>query len=161
MKRVKKILLKPEWDEIEKARNEVNDFLRSLGLSDDTVDTFTMVVSELIENSIKYGNFKRPGNSVVVTIHVEKRTVVVEVINPVDNSTQKHLQNLDRSIQWIRGYQDPFQAYVERVKQVSRKPLRDQESGLGLVRIAYEGRSVLDCFVSEDDLLNVSAIADL
>ena len=161
MKKVKKITLKPEWDEIEKARNKVDAFLRSLGLSDDTVDTFIMVVSELIENSIKYGNFQGPENRVIVTIHVEKRTVLVEVINPVDNSTQKHLQNLDRSIQWIRGYQDPFQAYVERLKQVSRKPLRDQESGLGLVRIAYEGRSVLDCFVSEDDLLNVSAIADL
>jgi hypothetical protein len=36
--------------------------------------------------------------------------------------------------------------------------LEDEESGLGLARIAYEGKAILDFFVL-DNMLNVSAIS--
>ena len=71
-----------------------------------------------------------------------------------------HLRKLDKTLQWIRGFQDPFQAYVERIKQISRKPFDDEISGLGLVRIAYEGNAILDFFLSEDNQLNVSAVSN-
>ena len=46
---------------------------------------------------------------------------------------------------------------VEKLKEISKKPLEDEESGLGLARIAYEGKAILDFFVFED-ILNVSAV---
>ena len=61
-------------------------------------------------------------------------------------------------VQWIRGFQDPFEAYLERLKEVSSQSLDHEESGLGLVRIAYEGQSVLDFFVTENHVLAVSAV---
>jgi hypothetical protein len=61
-------------------------------------------------------------------------------------------------IQWIRGFQDPFEAYVERMKIVSAQPYSNGESGLGLTRIAYEGRSVIDFYVDEGNVLAVSAV---
>jgi len=84
--------------------------------------------------------------------------VTIEVNNPVDESTSHDLRRLDRTIQWIRGYQDSFEAYIERMKEISKKPLKDEESGLGLVRIAYEGKAILDFFVRDDNMLNVSAV---
>ena len=60
--------------------------------------------------------------------------------------------------QWIRGHQDPFEAYLSRLQEVSVQELENRESGLGLVRIAYEGQSVLDFFVDDRNVVSVSAI---
>ena len=68
------------------------------------------------------------------------------------------LKKLDDTIQWIRGYQSPFEAYVEKLKQVSAQPYAPGESGLGLARIAYEGQCVLDFYVDETDVLAMSAV---
>jgi len=161
MKRSVKLIVDPNWDEIERVRNESNEFLRTHALSDDTVYALTLVISELIENGIKYGVFKSKENKVIVSVYVGPSIITVEVTNPVDETTYNHLRRLDRTIQWIRGYQNPFEAYIERLKEVSKKPLHDKESGLGLVRIAYEGKAILDFFLEEDNILNVSAVSNL
>jgi len=113
--------VKPDWDEIEKVRNESADFLQSHELSDDTIHSLSMII----------------------------------------RSAYEHLSKLDKTIQWIRGYQDPFEAYIERIKEVSKKPLNDMESGIGLVRIAYEGNALIDFFVAENNMLNVSVVSNL
>ena len=154
-----KLEIKPKWDEIEKIRNKSSQFLKSRGFSKDMVQAFTMVISELVENSIKYGKFRSPGNKVLVEILVGANSVIVEVTNPIDQSDLKNLKALDKTIQWIRGYQNPLEAYTERLNVVSKKPLKDESSGLGLVRVAYEGKAILDFFVSDNSLLNVSALA--
>jgi hypothetical protein len=151
----------PDWDEIEKIRNESAEFLQAHELSDDAVHSLSMIISELIENGIKYGNFKMVENQVIVIINIERNMVTIEVLNPVDESAFQHLSRLDKTIQWIRGYQDPFEAYIERIKEVSKKPLNDQESGIGLVRIAYEGKALLDFYVGDDNLLNVSVVSNI
>jgi len=161
MKKSIEFNVKPDWDEVEKVRNESAEFLQSHELSDDAVHSLSMIISELIENGIKYGNFKIVENRVVVAINIERNTVTIEVLNPVDEKALKHLSRLDQTIQWIRGYQDPFEAYIERIKEVSKKPLNDMESGIGLVRIAYEGKALLDFFVGENNMLNVSVVSNL
>ncbi len=161
MKKLIKFNVKPEWDEIEKIRNESTEFLQSHELTDDTIHSLSMIISELIENGIKYGNFKMVKNRVVVIINIERNVVTIEVLNPVDENADEHLAKLDKTIQWIRGYQDPFEAYIERIKEVSKKPLKDAESGIGLVRIAYEGKALLDFFVGENNILNVSVVSNI
>jgi hypothetical protein len=160
MKKTIKLNIEPKWREIEKIRKKCRQFLNSHKLSSDNVHALTMVISELIENGIKYGNFAPPENNVMVEIDIANNIVTVEVINPVDEAAYEHLEKLDKTIQWIRGYQDPFEAFVAKLKEVSKKPLDDEESGLGLVRIAYEGKAILDFFVSEDGFLNVSAVSN-
>jgi two-component sensor histidine kinase len=159
MNRSLSMSIEPEWDEIEKAREKTTRFLEALDFSADDAYAVTMVISELIENSIKYGHFALPGNKVKVGVSVDQNSVTVEVLNPISESAFGHLKRLDRTIQWIRGFQDPFQAYMEKLKEVSRRPLGDEESGLGLVRVAYEGRAILDFFLTEEGELNVSAVS--
>ena len=154
-----KITLQPEWDEIEKVRNKSTDLLETHGLSKESLQASTMVISELVENSIKYGSFGSSDQRIFVDILVNSNKVIVEVTNPIDEKAFKNLQQLDKTIQWIRGFQNPLEAYTERLKEVSKKPLDDENSGLGLVRIAYEGKAILDFFVSENNLLNVSALS--
>jgi len=161
MQRAIKLSVKPTWNEIEKARIESLQFLQSHGFSGDSIHSLTMVITELIENSIKYGYFDLRKDRVKVNISLDETNVTIEVSNPVTETTTDHLRRLDKTIQWIRGYQDPFEAYIERLKEVAKKPLKDEESGLGLVRIAYEGNGILDFFVSDDDLLNVSTVSNI
>ena len=161
MEKSMNLVVRPRWNEVEKVRGKTSQFLGSHGLSKDTINGITMVISELIENGIKYGSFALPENTVTANVHIGENIITVEVIHPIDEAAYPHLKNLDKMIQWIRGYQDPFEAFVERLKEVSKRPLGDEESGLGLVRIAYEGRAILDFFVNEQNVLNVSAVSNL
>jgi hypothetical protein len=153
------ISILPDWGQIENMRVKTRDFLASRGLSVARIDAFTMVSSELVENAMKYGCFDSLESGINLVLRVSGKHIIVEVIHPVSANALQHLHRLDKTIQWIRGYQDPFQAYLEKLKEVAKRPMNDSESGLGLVRIAYEGKSILDFFLSEDDALNVSAIA--
>lgn len=153
--------LSPDWDQIEEVRRRTSAFLKNQGLSKELIDALTMVSSELVENGMKYGCFEESDNSLTFYLHLVEKNVIVEVTHPTHSNAAHHLRRLDRTIQWIRGFQDPFQAYLEKLKEVARRPINDSESGLGLVRIAYEGKSIIDFFVAEDNALNVSAIAGI
>lgn len=156
-----KLKVKPDWDNIENIRNESADFLHSHKISDETIYSLSMIVSELIENGIKYGHFMMEDSVLTVVINVKNDTITIEVLNPIDNRRIKNLSKLDKRIQWIRSFQDPFEAYIERIKEVSKKPLHDKESGIGLVRIAYEGNALLDFFVNDNSTVNVSAVTNI
>jgi hypothetical protein len=153
------ISIRPEWDNIEKARNFVAEFCTQRELSPEARDATVMIVSELSENAIKYGNFSSGESAIKAIVSVEEDSVTVEVINPVGPESREYLSELDKTIQWIRGFQDPFEAYGEKLRELSKRMLSDHSSSLGLARIAYEAQAILDFFVDEEDLLNVSAIA--
>jgi hypothetical protein len=153
-----KLTLKPDWDEIEPAREKSAKFFETHGFAEDHVNSLIMVVSELAENAVKYGAYPDGGGSIGLGIEIGNKTVIIEVTNPVKTGDLSFLKHLDETIQWIRGFQDPFEAYAIRLKEVATRPLADRESGLGLVRISYEGQSILDFFVSDDNVLSVSAV---
>lgn len=158
---IREFSIDPDWEEVENLRNEAENFFRDTGLPEEIVESLTMVTSELIENGIKYGSFSDRGERVRLIISLEPENITIEVIHPVDEKAYPNLTKLDRTIQWIRGYQDPFEAFIERLREISRKPFEDETSGLGLARIAYEGQAILDFFVNDQGLLNVSAMSPL
>ena len=160
MERSMELTLPANWDDIERARSQSSRFFSCHDLPDDSIQALTMIVSELIENSIKYGSFSGQNDKIILSISFYGRDITIEVVNPIDEKVYTHLQRLDKTIQWIRGYQDSFEAYVNKLEEISKRPLSDEESGLGLVRIAYEGKAIIDFYVSEENLLNVSAISD-
>ena len=160
MKKSQSLTISPEWSEIEVVRNKCSEFFSQNSLPDEVVHAGTMVVSELLENGIKYGDFSNKKSAVGIDVSINNHSITVEITNPVSEVAYEYLKTLDKTIQWIRGFQDPFQAYIDMLKQVSRRPMSDENSGLGLVRIAYEGNAILDFFVSDEGILNVSAIID-
>ena len=154
---VLKVPVRPDWSEIDHVREATGEFLRARGFHAETVDAVAMVLSELLENANKYGVFV-DDEMITVRLSVYASSIIVEVQNPVAEEAAPKLAVLDRTVQWIRSFQDPFQAYVERVRVVSGQDLYSKESGLGLVRIAYEGRSLIDFYVDRDQTLTVSAV---
>ena len=73
MERSIELIVKPKWDELEEVRNKSSSFLKSYGFQNDIVDALIMVISELIENGIKYGSFTLPENNVMASIHITSR----------------------------------------------------------------------------------------
>jgi hypothetical protein len=159
MKDALRVRMKPDWNEIGRTSDRGLRFLASHRVSAQAAEALYMIISELLENSLKYGVYATESERVALSIRVTKSQIIVEVTNPFDESCRAHLETLDRLVQWIRGYQDPFEAYLEKLREVSRRPLQDETSGLGLARIAYEGGAILDFFVDEKNLLNVSALS--
>jgi hypothetical protein len=146
----------PEWDAVKAAWDPCRAVLAREGLSGDETYQLAMVAQELLENAVKYGAFTSD-ERIVLHLRATREDVTVEVKSRV-GVDDAHLVRFDQMIQWIRGFQDPFEAYVERMKIVSAQPYSHGESGLGLTRIAYEGRSVIDFYVDEENVLAVSAI---
>lgn len=161
MKKTIKFTLKPKSDEVEKLIRKCSNFLKSNGILDDTVQSQVMVVRELVKNGLKYGVVNKLENWITVQIHINKSQIVVEVMNPINETNLHKLKELDETIQWIRGYQDPYQAYILRLKEASGKSINGKANGLNLVRIAYKANAILDFFVSEDNILNLLAVRNL
>jgi len=156
-----KIAIAPDWDKIEGVRHATHAFLSKQGVSESASQAVEMVACELIENAIKYGNFSSKGDEISICLQLDHQQVVLEISNPLDREGAENLNRLDRIIQWIRGFQDPFEAYVLRLEEVANKPLHDPESGLGIVRTAYEGGAVLDFFLAEDNFITISAVINV
>lgn len=150
--------IQPDWQEIARINEQTQAFLRQTDLPDTAIDTYTMVICELLENSIKYGN---EGEAIEVKVTITETNISIEVDNAVSQQSRIHLAELDRTLQWIRGVQDPYQAYLERIREISREPMNMARSCLGLVRIAYEGRANIDFILDDNDRLSVSAMAPL
>ncbi len=155
------VSIKPEWDNIEEVRVKAEGFLNSDRLDENVKNAIIMNISELLENAIKYGNFENNIDEIIAAITISERDITVEVKSPVKDGDDMHFNRLDKIIQWVRGYQNPFEAYVEKIKEISRQPLDDTQSGLGIVRIAYEGQSVIDFFVNDNNIISVSAVYHL
>lgn len=151
-----KLRIPPEWDAVKAAWDPCREMLRGAGLGDDEAYALAMVAQELLENAVKYGMFV-PEDRIRLELRVAPEEVTVEVANRV-GLDEAHLRRFDQTVQWIRGFQDPFEAYVERMKVVSAQPYSHGQSGLGLTRIAYEGRCVIDFWVDAASTLAVSAV---
>lgn len=85
----------------------------------------------------------------------------MEVSKPVNESSYSRLNELDKTIQWISGYQDPFEPYTIKLSEVSAHSPNRKTNGFELARIAYEAGAILDFYVSEDNILNLSAVRNL
>ena len=160
MKNTLKLNLKPIWRDINKAGEKSVCFLRSHGFSDDTVQIQINILNGLIKNGIKYANFTPSANEISVRLQIDNCNYTIEVTNPVDETCRNRLKELDKTIQFIRGYQDPYEAYSIKMAEIAAHRSDAAANDLGLVKIACEGGAILDFFVSEDNFLNLSAVGN-
>lgn len=161
MNRVMQYSITPEWGNLDRIREKTAEFLRSNNLDTDSMDAVIMNMSELAENAIKYGKFDEHIGEISTSVTITDSDIIVEVSSPLKDNDKFNPARLDRIVQWIRGYQNPFEAYIEKLKEVAMQPQADGESGLGIVRIAYEGQSIIDFYINEKGIISVSAVYHL
>ena len=153
--------LKLNDNEIDKAGKKGSNFLKSHGFSNETVQAQIMILRELINNGKKFENPSSSDSEMTVFLLVEEKTITVEVRQAVEESFQHQLDELDKTIQWIRVHGDPFEPYMKKLREKYESSKNRETNGVGLARIAYEAGAILDFFVSEDNILNLSAVRSL
>ena len=107
-----KLSVEPRWSEFDGIRNQTLEFLRKAEVDRDARLAVAMVVGELLENAAKYGVFRRAGDAIELSLTLERTFITIEISNPIGGETSalEHACRLDGMIQWIRGFQDPFEA---------------------------------------------------
>jgi hypothetical protein len=148
--------LPPEWEVILAAWERCHAVLDQAGLSAPEQDALCMVARELLENAVKHGAYG-PGDAVELSLRADAEDVTIEVRNPVDVPAEQ-LRRVREALRGLRDAGDPLAAYVDRLKALAREPTAPA-GGLGLARIACEGRGQLDFhLVDGGSALAVSAV---
>ena len=153
--------LKLNDKEIDRAGEKGSNFLISHGFTNDTVQAQIMILKELINNGKQFENTAEPDDEITVFFLVEEKAITVEIRKAIEESNQRQLNELDKTIQLIRGYQDPFEPFMKKIRENPGISKNGDAHGIGLARIAYEAGAVLDFFVDEDNILNLSAVRSL
>ena len=152
--------MRSDWKNTSRVQEGVWNLVNSSLDDESRADSISMVSAELLENAIKYGDKNQGGNTLIFfNLRGNEDEIIVEVKNKIHEGADNDIRSLDETIQWIRGYQNPFEAYLERLYSVARAP--GGESRMGMFRMAYEASAILDFFVNENDEISVSATIPL
>lgn len=158
MKNSIKLNLEPIDQNIGKLRQKIGIFLKSHDISDDVIHSQFRVISELIKTGIKYSSFSPADTKIMVTVQVEGNIITAEIYTPINETGFDRLKELEQTIQFIRGYQDPFEAFTIAQKEAFIYSSHKHSNALDLSRVTYEENVFLDFFVNENNVLQLSAI---
>ena len=161
MKKTMEFSLKSNGDEIKELEQKSSYFLKYQGYSDDTIQTQILILRELINSCKQFKDLRPSEFEIFVQLHIENNTITLEVKKSVCESAYGKLEELDKTIQWIRGSQDPLERYMTNIAEASDVSHIAGTNGLGLARITQEADTIIDFYVSEDSILNLSAVSDL
>ena len=116
-----------------------------------------MVVSELIENAIKYRKSQDSAESIDFTFAATDNIITIIVTNPVKDDI--HINEFKEHIKRIQNSNNPEELYTNRLRELIEK--RDEKKAqLGLYRIAYEGKYNLS-YKYDNQILTVTAVRNL
>lgn len=145
-----------EWSSIDIVRTAIQNCLSAVFHDIDGCRTIAMVAGELLENAVKYGDWTGPEAGFRLRVWGVGTQAHVMVENRVlANDTR--VAGLLETLAWMKGFTSPEEAFRAKLVQVAETPdTRAGESGLGLVRVAYEGNCVIAAEV-KDATLRVTA----
>lgn len=138
------------WDHIRKIRKQVGDALQS---SDPNLRSAAMmVVSELVENAVKYGEEVPASPHISLSMTVKGSQLTITVTNGCADIGG--VRELEKRIREIADAADKSTLYMARLEEL----LEDSsESGkLGLYRIAFEGQFDIE-FNYTDQVVSIIA----
>jgi len=136
-----------EWRHVELLRSSVESCFQAVFADLDGKNAISMVVGELLENALKYGNWDSEADRGSFRLRVEgdHHRAVVIVQNPVVPGDACVTEVLD-TLAWIRSFRTAAEAYRARLLAIAGAP-DVGASKLGLVRVAYEGNCHVDAVV--------------
>ena len=148
--------LGPTWPHIARIRSSLLEYLTSVFCDQDYRDALTMVVTELLENAIKHGDWQRHPKALVrLRVRTDAKTgATVEVISPCSADSDSVARLLETVAQ-LEGGPNPREAYQLRLLEIARSEGR--VTGLGLARVAYEGRCRLKVDMESERSVRVLA----
>ena len=142
-----------EWPSIELLRTALLNCLSAIFANSDFCDAVSMTSGELLENACKYGDWSASKTLFRMRVAGDSDRVTVEVSNPVSDLTGA--EEVVKTVRWIKSMPSVEEAFSVKLQAIAQE--NTGSSGLGLVRIAYEGGCSLDATVAANQVLTVRA----
>ncbi len=140
--------IQPFWEIIHNIRGELKCALGACW--EEYKEAGMMTASELLENAIKYSG---TGSNIGFKLFADEQRIAIETRNPL--VSPRAFADLKARIAAINAG-DPEALYISRLQALMENP--DMSStGLGLYRIAYEGKFDLSCRQNSGDQVIVRA----
>jgi hypothetical protein len=137
------INLRDAWEELQRVRTTIEEYFSHS--TEEVRNAATMTALELAENVLKHGASAGSG---LVSMREEGGEIVISTQNRVRSA--QTAQTVRKRIEQI-AEKGARELYVARMLEIMERP-NASESGLGLLRIAYEGSFRLSCEVLGDRL---------
>jgi hypothetical protein len=148
------IRISSSWDRIEPVRRAVASCVGAIFDDEDLRDSLSMAVAELLENAVKYGDPADP--AVTVTVGAAADTVEVSVSNAVGSAAD--VTRLFAMLEELDDGKSAAHKYIAALEASSGRARRSSgASGIGILRIAYEGGFALACDTALPGRLTVHA----
>ncbi len=150
-----------DWDLIEQLRTGILGCLAAAFPAPGLRDLAAMVVGELLENALKYGDWgPRPEGPAACRLEVQggPDLLSVSVAHPV--KAGPGLDRLHQALAALASAPSVEEAYLTRMREVAQRA-GPGNSGLGLLRIAHEAGCRLSADVTPEGLLTVTALSSL
>lgn len=131
--RLVQLRFKPLWLYVDAVREFCGFFTRTSFKDDELGQRVGLVVHELIENAVKYGDEKE------LELRIERLpgSVVIRVANTTTDDRAQKLREIFNQLANVPA----VDAYTRALQRAATLP--ETESGLGLPRIQYEGQVAL------------------
>ncbi|HHH28369.1 MAG TPA: hypothetical protein ENK57_08500 [Polyangiaceae bacterium] len=153
--------IRPEWRNVDLLRTSILTCLAAVFHSEDVSHTVSMVAGELIENAIKFGDWRSADKRRFrLHVHGDGEVLTVEVSNPYPADSQGP-QKVQSIIAALGEYSCAKDAYTARLRELAEMPMGANESRLGLLRIAYEGGCELQALEDPNHVLRIRASTPL
>lgn len=135
--------VRSEWSNVDLLRTSVHSWFTAVFSDIEGGYSVAMVTGELIENAIKYGDWRASDDQHFrLRVWGEGRRAHVLVENPVHRSDTGAEEVLE-TLGWMRRFSSPSDAYRAKLLEIAATDRDRGKSKLGLVRIAYEGNCIL------------------
>jgi two-component sensor histidine kinase len=141
--------IRSEWANVDLLRTSVQNCFTAVFSDIDGCQALAMVTGELLENAIKYGDWSGDqGGEFRLRVWGEAgrgaapRSAHVCVENPVD-AGGSNVRAVLATLEWLKGFASAKDAYRAKLLEIAEAAGNMSASGLGLVRIAYEGNCTL------------------
>jgi hypothetical protein len=155
MKDCLELNLNANGSEFEKVLRASNSFFNTHGISKKISNEQTMVLTKLTKFLALYGRNKRSDDKIKIQINIENDKIIIEAIKSASTMDFDQIEKLEEVIQFIRGFQDPFEAFTKLKKEIIEN--YNSDTLLEIAKIACEGDAFVDFFVDEK-MLNLSSI---
>ncbi|MBP7553070.1 MAG: ATP-binding protein [Spirochaetes bacterium] len=148
-------LIRPTPKSIDFVKHSIKERLNVMDVN--LLHQIEMVVSELLENSVKYCPPENNNQDIKLQFINDNKTVKIIVTNNIKSTDDK--KNIEETIGKIQNSPESNNLYLERIREI----LYQKEHGksqMGLYRIVYEGEFEITYSI-DDDKLSITAVKNL
>ena len=135
--------------------------LKAYNCSDDFTRTQIEIIEQLIERGSHFGMKNTEDPEMMLCLSIEGGGITVEVKVKVAESDNDKLEDLDRTIQRIRGCHAPFRPHMANFRQAHSHSKNNSMNGFELSRLVFDAGVDVDFYVNEEDILNLFAVRNL